>query len=194
MKKNSFLTFLFSLIPGCGLMYLGYMKKGLQTMLMFAVSGYLAAVSADWRMEWLMVFFIILLPVIWFYQMFDSMHTISFMKRMEIEVPADDDFFIPFTALKPHTFSTFKNSMISKAIGIILILGGSYKILFGILDYMYSRVKPQIVRDIINPLRELTIPVVISLVLISIGVKLIIGSKPKNKLIQYILDDEDEKE
>jgi TM2 domain-containing membrane protein YozV len=34
-KKNSFLTFIFSLIPGAGQMYLGFMKRGLSLMSCF---------------------------------------------------------------------------------------------------------------------------------------------------------------
>lgn len=193
MHKNGFLTFLFSLIPGCGLMYLGYMKKGLQTMFMFGASGYLASVFMYSRyFEWISVFFIILIPIIWFYQMFDAMHSLAHMKRYEWEVPPDDKYFIPFTSLKPNKLPPFKNSIAAKIIGIILIVAGSYKLFFGILDYMYQTVKPIIVRDIINPLRQYMIPAVVSLALVVIGVKLLMNGKSKNKYVQYITDDEED--
>ena len=45
MKKSSFWTFVFSLFPGAGHMYLGLMKKGASLMLLFcltiALSGFL---------------------------------------------------------------------------------------------------------------------------------------------------------
>ena len=60
MKKSSFWTFVFSLFPGAGHMYLGLMKKGASLMLLFcltiALSGFLN-----------LSFLLILLPVIWFY-------------------------------------------------------------------------------------------------------------------------------
>ena len=34
-KKRGFWTFIFSLIPGAGEMYLGFMKRGVSTMLVF---------------------------------------------------------------------------------------------------------------------------------------------------------------
>ena len=36
MKKNLFLTFCFSFIPGAGQMYQAYMKRGLSIMIIFA--------------------------------------------------------------------------------------------------------------------------------------------------------------
>jgi Flp pilus assembly pilin Flp len=180
MKKSGFLTFILALIPGCGLMYLGYMKKGLQTMLMFATACYLAYAFASPRyFQWIMVLFISLLPVIWFYQMFDSMHTISRMKRQEIEVPLDDGFYIP---AKINTLSPAQNPLIAKIIAISLILIGSFSLLFGILDnldklhYFFNR---DIAKVIISTLRSYLIPTIISIALIIAGVKLLKGSKPK---------------
>ena len=67
MKKSSFWTFVFSLFPGAGHMYLGLMKKGASLMLLFcltiALSGFLN-----------LSFLLILLPVIWFYSFFDAMN------------------------------------------------------------------------------------------------------------------------
>ncbi len=37
-KKNRFLTFCFSCIPGAGEMYLGFMRKGVSTMLLFVLT------------------------------------------------------------------------------------------------------------------------------------------------------------
>ena len=37
MKKNSFLTFCFSLVPGAGQMYQSYMKRGLSILIVFSI-------------------------------------------------------------------------------------------------------------------------------------------------------------
>ena len=80
MKKSSFWTFVFSLFPGAGHMYLGLMKKGASLMLLFcltiALSGFLN-----------LSFLLILLPVIWFYSFFDAMNlrNVPYEERMARE-------------------------------------------------------------------------------------------------------------
>ena len=67
MRKSGFLTFLFSLLPGAGHMYLNMMKKGVCIMsLFFALWG----VGAFLRLDFLQL----LLPVVWFYAFFDVMN------------------------------------------------------------------------------------------------------------------------
>lgn len=44
-KKSKFLTFLFSLIPGAGEMYMGFMKMGVSLMAEFFAVLWLASVS-----------------------------------------------------------------------------------------------------------------------------------------------------
>lgn len=66
MEKNRFLTFLFSLIPGAGHMYLGLMKKGVSLMLVFGL-----VFSLCNFLHFGLISFI--LPVIWFYCFFDSL-------------------------------------------------------------------------------------------------------------------------
>lgn len=69
-KKNGFLTFLCSLIPGAGEMYLGFMKEGLSIMLLafgiFLISSWL------W-MNWLTAGLVIL----WFYSFFNVHNKVS---------------------------------------------------------------------------------------------------------------------
>ena len=64
-KKGKFLTFLFSLVPGAGQMYLGFMKLGTSLMVLFAgiiCLSSLLNLSA----------FIFLLPIVWCYAFFDA--------------------------------------------------------------------------------------------------------------------------
>ena len=63
-QKGKFLTFCFSLVPGAGQMYLGFMKQGLSLMTVFAA---LCAFST-----WLAIGPLLLFaPIIWFYSFFD---------------------------------------------------------------------------------------------------------------------------
>ena len=172
MNKNKFLTFIMSIIPGCGLMYLGYMKKGLQVMLLFATSCFMAYFVAYLRyFEWIMAIFIFLLPVIWFYQMFDSMHTVSRMQREGIEVPSDDGFYVPQKAgmLSPA---------ITKIVAVIFILAGSFGIIFGFLDNAYYLFHYETAEIIVRTIRHYLIPAIVSIALIIAGIKLLRGSKP----------------
>lgn len=65
MKKNGVLTFIFALLPGCGQMYQGYMRRGVS--LLFWFCGIIAA-SVLTRLE----FILVVLPVIWAYSFFDA--------------------------------------------------------------------------------------------------------------------------
>ena len=59
-KKNGFFTFICSLIPGAGEMYLGFMKEGVSIMsLAFILFGFAACINIE------PVLFLI--PIIWFY-------------------------------------------------------------------------------------------------------------------------------
>lgn len=63
-QKGKFLTFCFSLVPGAGHMYLGFMKQGVSLMTLFAAMCALAA--------WLEIGPMLLFaPIIWFYSFFD---------------------------------------------------------------------------------------------------------------------------
>lgn len=64
-KKNNFYTFIFSLVPGAGQMYMGFMKRGLSLMSIF----FLIIFSAVW-LNIGPLFFIALIT--WFYSFFDT--------------------------------------------------------------------------------------------------------------------------
>jgi len=186
MNKNKFLTFLFSIIPGVGHMYLGYMKRGAEFMTMFAVSAYFATgLMGGWsyrlNLELIGVIFLLILPIIWFYQMFDSMHAISQMRRLGIEVPEDDGFFIPGFSNITNTkaLNVFKNRKVVKTIAAVFVILGVY-ILFvnitgGISNILInSRVSRQFI-DGYNMVLNHIPSVIISLVLIFGGIKLLLG-------------------
>jgi hypothetical protein len=71
MQKSKFATVILSIVPGVGHLYLGWMERGLQFMLAFVLSLFL--------MEWLSLsLFAYLLPVIWFYSLFDALNLLSY--------------------------------------------------------------------------------------------------------------------
>jgi hypothetical protein len=174
------------MIPGCGHMYLGYMKRGAQFMAMFAASLYSAFLFMDFLRGLGVVgaIFIILLPIIWFYQMFDAMHTIAQLRRYQIEYPEDDGFFIPGVenVSNLEAFGVFKKRRIKKAAAAIFIGAGGYVLLSGISNIILRILRSYIWSgdrfwSIYHSVTDFIPPFIISLILIFAGLKLWIGKK-----------------
>ena len=66
-SKSKFLTFIFSAVPGLGHYYLGQMNRGLQIMILFFGSIFL------FNLVRLNGAFPFIMPVIWFYSLFDAL-------------------------------------------------------------------------------------------------------------------------
>ena len=175
MQKNRFLTFLFSLVPGCGLMYLGYMKKGLQVMLMFAAACYMGIFFSSLRFGWFEVLFFMLMPVIWFYQMFDAMHTVARMKSQGIDMPADDGFVLPD---KLGLFTPTLNRTVAKIMAGILIVVGCLSLLINVIDNLWRLpIHHEVLAFINHAIRNSLVPAIVSIILIIAGFKLLKGPK-----------------
>jgi hypothetical protein len=155
-------------------MYLGYMKKGLQSMVMFAAAGFLGGVSLDIRFEWIAILFFLIMPLMWFYQMFDAMHSLTRMKREEIENPSDDGFFFP---QKLFIITPIKNRSIAKGAAVVLILLGVIGIINGVLNNLHYAIGWGAAKQVIDAARNYMVPTIVSVVLIFVGVKLLKGSK-----------------
>ena len=68
--KQKIVACLLSVIPGAGHMFLGYQKLGLELMTLFFFSFFF--------IDWLRIgLFMFIIPVIWFYSMFDALHKAS---------------------------------------------------------------------------------------------------------------------
>ncbi|MDD3140341.1 MAG: hypothetical protein PHX08_15405, partial [Lachnospiraceae bacterium] len=85
-KKNGFLTFVFSCLPGAGEMYMGFFKQGVSIMSLFFL---LIFVSSWMNMGALMY----ISPVIWFYSFFhaNNLHSLPDEEFYAIE----DTFLFP---------------------------------------------------------------------------------------------------
>ncbi|MEG1362012.1 MAG: hypothetical protein RR364_09240 [Lachnospiraceae bacterium] len=122
-KKSAFLTFIFSLLPGAGEMYMGFMKQGASLMGLFftiiALGGWLEIGPI-----------MILLPVIWFYSFF-HVHNLRNLSDEEF-FSIKDEYIIDVgdTRLK-ELFGKFH-----KIIAVVLILMGVNLIWRNIADYI----------------------------------------------------------
>lgn len=168
-RKSRFLTFLFSLLPGAGHMYLGFMKNGVSFMAIFFFLIFVAS--------WLNISpLIYAIPVIWFYSFFDCLNKSS-MSDEEFAIYKDDYLFSIDALLK------MDNSIIKKKgalIGAIILFFGCYLLFNNITDF----IMPFFPDEFVQYIRNITyyIPkILVSVVIIFIGLHLISGKKKESK-------------
>ncbi|MFF2908159.1 hypothetical protein [Paenibacillus sp. NPDC057934] len=153
-RRSKVLATLLGVFPGAGQMYLGLQKRGLQLMLLFLGSIYvvdLLRLSA--------LFFLI--PVIWFYSLFDALQQISRYGREEMED-------------RPIIEGLMNHQ---GWLGALLLCMGLYFIIveFAIpgLDGLFPQWRLE------HRLNVYFKPILLSLVLIGGGIKLLLGSKKR---------------
>lgn len=177
-KKNKFLTFCFSLIPGAGEMYLGFYKMGISLMLLFVT-----IISTAGLLN--LYFAIFFLPVIWFYSFFHVNH---------LNVLPDDEFYAMEDDWLIHVD---RESFVLKDLmeqhqqliaGILLLFGVS--ILWNVLtDFTYLFMDflhlPDYMRQFIYRISH-TIPQgVLAFLIIILAVKMIKNKKQSLQSDQY---------
>ena len=164
-KFKKFLFFLSSLIPGAGHMFLGYMKRGLLLMTIYFI---------DIGLSMILNGFLVFMPVIWFYCLFDAWN--KFFLSDEEKRRVDDSFIFFYNAIPEELLpksKRFSNKIPQKFYRII----GSALAFFGIV--MLSRELrenlelPKLVSQILSFVPEL----LLSLALIFIGIRLIAHKK-----------------
>lgn len=164
-EKSKFLTFIFSLMPGAGHMYMGFMKMGISLM---AVFFFLIFLSSFFSIGPLLF----VLPLVWFYSFFDCMN-----KRYS----TDDEF---LTLEDKYLFSLDELVKIDKdvlkkhrlASGILLIIIGGYLIWNNILNTLSAYISSELF-SLINDVTRVAPQIIIGIVIILVGLKLIKGKK-----------------
>ncbi len=111
-RKGKFLTFCFSMIPGAGHMYLGFMKMGISLMTMLCGTLFFAAIL---RMEPILF----LLPILWFYSFFDTINKNSMKDEDFYQIEDQYLFNINFSEL-----SLLMQGKFRKVIALTFILIG----------------------------------------------------------------------
>lgn len=165
-KKNGFLTFIFSLLPGAGEMYMGFMKQGVSLMAMFFAVIFLTS----WmRADVLMCAGI----VIWCYSFF-HVHNLRALPDEQFQA-VEDKFLLPFNDADINF--NFSNNKVQKAGAVALILIGASLVWNYLLDLIDWSILPEwlyyILWNICYGLPE----AVIGVLIIWFGIRMIKGKK-----------------
>lgn len=134
-RKNGFFTFCFSLLPGAGEMYLGFMKMGISLMGMFFGLIALADVLNISQLLYIGV-------VLWFYSFF-HVHNLSGLSDA-VFANVRDEYLFNVDAF----FSGRKDDVkkYRKVLAYILIIAGVLMLWNGVMDICYNYLPEMIVR------------------------------------------------
>lgn len=155
MKKNGFLTFCFSFIPGAGQMYQNYMKRGLSIMCIAGVLFILATMLET-------AIFIVPFLVVMAYSFFD---TYNIRSSVGTDEQIQDDYI-----LKGIDFDKIKGN---KILGIGIILVGVYLLLNNVLYGIARETEIEWLINCIRTIRMYFPSIIVSLITIGIGTKMI---------------------
>jgi len=164
-EKNKFLSFVFSLMPGAGHMYLGFMKMGISLMAVFFFLIFLSS--------WLRIGpLLFVLPLIWFYSFFDCMNK-RYSTDEEFLLLEDNYLFSLDELIKIDKGILKKHRLFS---GLLLVFLGVYLICNNIIDSLAGYM-PDALYNVINNVSTVAPQIIIGVAIIVMGAKLIIGKK-----------------
>lgn len=112
-KKNGFLTFVFSLLPGAGEMYMGFFKQGISIMSAF----FMLIFVSSWLNLGPLMF---ILPVLWFYSFF-HVHNLASLRDEEF-YSIEDKYLFDYDNNKLQAM--FGQNKGRKILAIVLIILG----------------------------------------------------------------------
>ena len=166
-KKRGFWTFIFSLMPGAGEMYLGFMKRGVSTMLAF-LGWFAFCMVAGFEAG------LILLPVMWFYSFF-TVHNLASLPDEEFYQQEDDYILIHMDRIVG--IDQWERGKVKFLAAALIIIGGFTAAQQ--IWQMFWEILPDWMRDDVRVFYFGLPKVVISLLLITLGIYLIRGKKQK---------------
>ncbi|MBU5473017.1 hypothetical protein [Roseburia sp. MSJ-14] len=170
-KKNGFLAFCFSLIPGVGEMYMGFMKQGLS--IMGAFWG-LIFVASYLQID--QVLFV--LPILWCYSLF-HVHNLRSLPDEEFYAVEDDYLFHIEQVFQKEKWEKKQKNVVA---GVLIFVGAAV-LWRQFSDYLYDFLPEGICLEVIEQVPQ----IVVAVILIIIGIMMIRGKKAA-------LDKDEEKE
>lgn len=168
-RKNGFWTFVFSFVPGCAEMYMGFMKMGLS--LMIAFFGICAL--SQWVGSSILVFAAF---VVWFYGFFHA-RNLAAMDDAQLQQTEDEYLFhIPEDWEKKPMQDKYR-----KWLAILLIFFGAvilYKnIIYFISDVLGDAFPYELYRALVYVVGDRVPQIAVAVVIIVIGVKMVSGKR-----------------
>ena len=162
-KKSRFLTFIFSMFPGAGHMYMGFMKMGVSFASVFLFLMFISS--------WLhMRIFSFLIPLIWIYSFFDCMNKVG-LDEDKLSLLEDKYLFSLNELLKIDRNVLEKRRLV---IGFILLFLGIYLVGDNLMDVLERYIPYEIYSSIYHSMREVP-QVIMGIVIVVFGMKLIQG-------------------
>lgn len=175
-NKNGFITFICSLIPGAGEMYMGLMKSGVSIMLLCFLIG----VICDFLS---MGEFSLFIPILWFYSFF-HVHNLKRMSYEEFQEVEDKPIFDVFNWKELPT-----NRMVMRCLGVLLIVVGGKMCIDQVLERFAEQIGSELFWQICYFVQDDVIRIIFGLVIIFIGVRLITGKRVKEEFSEDIIDE-----
>lgn len=169
-KKSKGLTLIFSLLPGAGHMYMGFMKMGLSFMAMFFFIIFLGNFFNSGS-------FLLIEPLIWFYAFFDSINKL-YLDSEEFSLVEDKYLFSMDRILELDKGLISKNKLI---IGCIILLFGVYLLWNTIINNLYNII-PEYLCNILTTISRTVPQFVVAIIIIIVGIKLIVGKKRESDI------------
>ncbi|MEA4911779.1 MAG: hypothetical protein VB092_04075 [Oscillospiraceae bacterium] len=167
-QRNKFWTFVFSLMPGCGQMYMGFMKRGLSLLFLFSLACFVAALLTMGELALLIV-------VIWFYAFFDALN-LGWLEPERFALIEDNYLCADDTALR----GVFKSRAgATKYVGIAMIVFGVAVLwqntVARLIDLVYDY-QPYLY-EILWTINNMLPRIAVSVLLIVLGVRMIRAKK-----------------
>ena len=182
-KKSRFLTFCFSLLPGAGEMYMGFMRAGVSLMLLFVFA---IMIPVFLRLDELVV----LAVVVWFYSFFHANHLASLNDEEFAKV--EDQYLYGLDTLSGGKDFVAKYR---KWVAVILILVGALLLWNSVMDLLRDLLRntlPSVIYNVLNKVGYF-IPRVLAAVLIIVAGGKMIGGR-KQQLAELPDGEADEKQ
>lgn len=171
-KKNRFLLFCCSFIPGAGELYLGFMNMGLSLMLTFAVTTVIVGFTNIGILSFIPM-------VVWGYSFFHA-NNLGALNDNEF-YSMEDSFLFGLSNNEVESIKESLSGRYRKAAAIILIVLGISMLWNAVTDYIYNIVGQDFyyryIERYVNSISNEAPQIIISIVIIWFGVKLIRGKK-----------------
>ncbi len=162
MKKNAFLTFCFSLVPGAGQMYQGYMKRGFSILMLLVLLCMLSVIVN-------VSFMVFPIMALFAYSFFD---TFNIRNRIGTSTEVVDEYIWKETEIE-NLFGKFNIQKRHIFLGYLLIIAGIYIFFTSVLSNIAYYYDIRFLAIFVRAITSYLPPLIIATICVYIGVKFI---------------------